>query len=397
MVWKGMKPLLMLVLMVGSAWLAAFGQQAEFDEHYGPWRDHFDEYLETEGGKQLEAPFVPTPPEVVAAMLRMAGVGKDDVVYDLGCGDGRIPVAAVKDFGAKRGVGVDLDPQRIKECHENAQKAGVADRLTFIEEDLYKADVRDCTVLGLYLYEKMNIKLRPILYRQLRPGARIVSHDFHMGDWEGDKVEKVKGPSRQHTVHFWVMPASVAGTWRWSIWSGFHRHTYTLTLRQRYQKISGTLTSDGQEAPIADAKLVGDQLSFTAALTAHGQTVKRAFAGRISGDSIKGTMDGTVAWKAARDKAKVVGMWRWTLPGSEQSVALRIERRDGQLAATYVDGKEERPAPDFYVWGGGIRFNLEPEGGKTIYEGLVQGDRISGTVDRAGAQPVKWEAAWARR
>lgn len=144
--------------------------------------------------------FVPTREVVVDAMLDAANVGPNDVVYDLGCGDGRIVIAAAK-RGA-RGVGIDIDPQRIAEAKENAMKAGVADRVEFRQEDLFEADIRSASVVTLYLLPSLNLKLRPRLQEQLMPGTRIVSHDFDMGDWQADKVIPVDGK----TVYLWTLP-----------------------------------------------------------------------------------------------------------------------------------------------------------------------------------------------
>ena len=135
------------------------------------------------------APFVPTPQDVVDRMLELAGVTSDDVVYDLGCGDGRIVITAAQRFGA-RGVGVDIDPQRIAESNANAERAGVQHLVRFIQQDALAVDVSDATVVTLYLLSSSNLKLRPGLTSQLRPGARIVSHAFSMGDWEADQVER---------------------------------------------------------------------------------------------------------------------------------------------------------------------------------------------------------------
>jgi SAM-dependent methyltransferase len=138
---------------------------------------------------QNVAPYVPSPPEVVDRMLALGGVTKDDVVYDLGCGDGRIPIAAAKTYGA-RAVGLDIDPKRIDESRANAKAAGVEHLVEFRVEDVLSADVSPATVVTLYLLSSSNAKLRPILTRQLRPGARIVSHAFSMGpEWPADKVE----------------------------------------------------------------------------------------------------------------------------------------------------------------------------------------------------------------
>ena len=149
------------------------------------------------------APYVPTPYDVVNRMLELAGVTRDDVVYDLGCGDGRIVITAAERFGA-RGVGIDYDPERIAEANANAARRGVQDLVTFIQQDAMEADVSEATVVTLYLLSSSNRRLRPILTRQLRPGARIVSHAFRMGDWRPDvtqEFEDERGTSR--TLYLW--------------------------------------------------------------------------------------------------------------------------------------------------------------------------------------------------
>lgn len=155
------------------------------------------------------APFVPTPAEVVDRMLALAKVGKDDVVYDLGCGDGRIVIAAAKKYGA-RGVGVDIDPQRIAESEANARAAGVSDRVTFKLQDALKTDVSEATVVTLYLLSSSNLKLRPILTKQLKPGARIVAHAFSMGDWEPDAVDTfTDSAGGTRTLYLWKADGKV--------------------------------------------------------------------------------------------------------------------------------------------------------------------------------------------
>ena len=149
------------------------------------------------------APFVPTPQDVVDRMLMLARVTEDDVVYDLGCGDGRIVITAAERFGA-RGVGVDIDPQRIAESNANAEKTGVQHLVRFIEQDALQVDVSAATVVTLYLLSSSNLQLRPILTRQLMPGARIVSHAFSMGDWDADQVDRfsdARGNTR--TLFLW--------------------------------------------------------------------------------------------------------------------------------------------------------------------------------------------------
>jgi predicted O-methyltransferase YrrM len=152
--------------------------------------------------REPDVPYVATPPAVVAKMLELARVTKDDVVYDLGSGDGRIVIVAAQRFGA-RGVGVEIDPELVLEAHENAQRAGVADRVQFLLQDLFETDLRAATVVTLYLMESVNLQLRPKLWRELRPGTRVVSHDFRMGDWQPEQVVSVDG----HMLYVWTIPA----------------------------------------------------------------------------------------------------------------------------------------------------------------------------------------------
>ena len=148
-----------------------------------------------------DVPYVPTPDEVVQAMLKLADVHKGDVVYDLGCGDGRIVIAAAKLYGA-RGVGVDINPDRIRDARLNARQSGVEDLVKFVEADLFDADIREATVVTLYLLPSVNLRLRPKLWRDLKPGTRVVSHAFDMGDWKAEKSDEVDG----RPVYFWTIP-----------------------------------------------------------------------------------------------------------------------------------------------------------------------------------------------
>jgi len=147
--------------------------------------------------------FVPTPPEVVQAMLKAAKVGKGDIVYDLGSGDGRIPISAVKDFGAARATGIDIDPQRIKEANANLQASGITDgRIRFLNQDLFETNISDATVVTLYLLPSLNLKLIPKFQKELKPGVRIVSHAFDMGDWVPEQTIEVDG----RRVFMWTWP-----------------------------------------------------------------------------------------------------------------------------------------------------------------------------------------------
>jgi precorrin-6B methylase 2 len=156
--------------------------------------------------KELRSPdviFVPTPHEVVEAMLKVAKVGKGDVLYDLGSGDGRIPITAAQKYGIARGIGIDINPERIKEANENRIAAGVGERVRFINADLFETDLSDATVVTLYLLSTLNLKLLPKLLKELKPGTRIVSHAFDMGTWKPEQVLNLGG----RNVYFWTIPA----------------------------------------------------------------------------------------------------------------------------------------------------------------------------------------------
>lgn len=150
---------------------------------------------------KLDVPYVPTPQSVVDAMLKLANVQNGDIVYDLGCGDGRIVITAAKEHGAT-GQGFDINPERIKEANQNARDAGVTNKVKFVEQDLFKVDYKPASVVTLYLLPNVNMKLRPVLLEQLKPGTRIVSHAFDMGDWEPEETQVIDGS----TIYLWTVP-----------------------------------------------------------------------------------------------------------------------------------------------------------------------------------------------
>ncbi len=265
--------------------------------------------------REPDVRYVPTPEKVVIEMLKMARVTQNDIVYDLGCGDGRIVITAAKVFGA-RGVGVDIDPVRIKESNENARKAGVTDRVKFIEQDLFKTDISEASVVTFYLLPELNLQLRPKLLRELRPGTRIVSHEFDMEDWKPDNVGTVRNvklyykpdPTIKDThYYFWIIPADVAGTWHWTLTTSTGMRDYVLRLDQRFQEISGHVIVKGQEMPIGNARLTGDQLSFTFRDKTYKQNAVMRLNGRIRMDTFQGIAEvqegsfkGSYLWTATR-------------------------------------------------------------------------------------------------
>lgn len=207
-----------------------------------------------------DVPYVPTPQPVVDRMLEMAAVTKDDVVYDLGCGDGRMVVTAAKKYGAK-GVGVDIDPQRIKESNENAKSAGVTDKVNFSIKNLFDMQFGEATVLTMYLLPDVNLKLRPKILDDMKPGSRIVSHSFDMDDWKPDAEDEVDSS----TIYYWVVPAKVEGSHDAKVKAdGGAEQQAKLTLKQSFQEVTGTANIGGKDHEIKDGKLKGYELSFTA-------------------------------------------------------------------------------------------------------------------------------------
>lgn len=228
--------------------------------------------------QHLDVPYVPTPHEVVATMLDITGVGPGDYVIDLGSGDGRIVIAA-----ARRGAfghGIDLNPVRVEEAEENARKAGLTDRVVFLEGDLFDADISRATVITMYLLSSVNLKLRPVLLETLRPGTRIVSHSFSMGEWEAD--EHIVLDNRH--VYYWVIPADLRGRWEWS----GNGQNFAMDVEQEFQKINVALTAGKHDLVVSDPLLSGERISFTA--TDRGSGTSYVFSGRAEGRDIYGTM-----------------------------------------------------------------------------------------------------------
>jgi len=239
---------------------------------------------------QRDVPYVPTPEHVVKRMLELAEIKKGEFMMDLGSGDGRIAIAAARDHGATA-VGIDIDPQRISEANENAKKAGVSDRVTFKQENIFTTSIKEADVITMYLLTTVNQKLRPRLLEELRPGTRLVSHAFDMGDWEADVYETVDSRS----VYLWIVPAKAEG--EWTVKDG--AQTFDLKLSQRFQMLSGTATVGGKQTPVKNGKLNGTEIVFTVDIDGKPTT----YQGRISGDKIEGAA-GTAAnkrdWSAAK-------------------------------------------------------------------------------------------------
>jgi SAM-dependent methyltransferase len=228
----------------------------------------------------LEVPYVPTPPELVERMLDLARVAPSDYLIDLGCGDGRIPIAAAR-RGA-RALGVDLDPEQVGRAVAAAQFAGLSNLVRFRREDLFRTAIWEASVIALYLLPAMNLRLRPRLLTELRPGARVVSHNFDMGDWRPDADERHEAGR----VLLWTVPAVAGGSWAMTAADGAQ---FALELEQSYQDVTGTMTGGGRVLALQGAVLRGKAFTFTAG--------GRAYAGTIEDSVITGTDS---AWRAVR-------------------------------------------------------------------------------------------------
>ena len=259
-------------------------------------------------------PYVPTPQVVVERMLEVGKVGPHDYVIDLGSGDGRIVVTAAKKHGA-RGFGVDLNPTRVAEATENARAAGVTDKVAFYERDLFETDLSNATVVTMYLLPRVNLDLRPRIL-DLKPGTRIVSHDFSMGEWkpelheEIDAKDKYGGAGGRSDVYLWIVPAKVAGTWQTQLSVRGKPVSYEIALQQEFQVVSGSARVGGRSVPIQDARLTGDRLTLSFTAEVGGMPVKHELSGTVNGANIDGTADlsgprlqARMDWAATRSAA----------------------------------------------------------------------------------------------
>lgn len=251
--------------------------------------------------RRADVIYLASAEDVVERMLSLARVGRGDVVYDLGCGDGRIVIAAARDRGAW-GVCNDIDPARITESRRNAEAAGVDDRIRLEEGDLFELDLREATVVTLYLSPAINLRLRPKLFRELKPGTRIVSHNFDMGEWRPDSAVRVAWPTgTTSTVHLWILPADVAGTWEVAT----PGRRYRVRLEQEFQRLSGTASHGGHTVGLTGAHISGDSIAFALADTLGGEKAILHLRGRTAGGAMDGTLTGVGdsamgRWRAVR-------------------------------------------------------------------------------------------------
>lgn len=261
--------------------------------------------------KRTGGPYVPTPQVVVDEMLRIGKVGADDFVVDLGSGDGVIVLTAAVKLKA-RGFGVDIDPELVKLSNAEAKKRGVAERAAFHVQDVFKADLGRATVVTLYLLPHMMIELQPKIFTELRPGTRVVSHDYRFSEdwtpeeqftWDVPEKEKVNGVPRA-TVYLWIVPARVAGRWQVSV-AAPANEKFELTLRQKFGNIDGAVAgSAARSIALTQSGLCGEEITF-AYPSGDG---RHLFRGRVAGDNMEGSVQlaggkGTARWTATRTKA----------------------------------------------------------------------------------------------
>jgi SAM-dependent methyltransferase len=241
------------------------------------------------GGKDVV--WVPTPDAAVDRMLSLAKTGPRDLVYDLGSGDGKIAIMAARRFGA-RAIGVEFDSDMIEQSRAAARKEGVADRVRFVQADIFGYDFGDATVVTLYLLTSLNVKLRPKIL-DMTPGTRVASHMFRMDEWEPDEHVRVGASD----VYLWVVPAKVAGTWVMTRTAGAAAE---LVFDQRFQRISGSVRVAGETLPLTQAVLRGDEIRFAFAGEGGARSV---FTGRVAGDRIVGDRSAE-PWSAVRVRAR---------------------------------------------------------------------------------------------
>ncbi len=257
-------------------------------------------------------PFVASPPEVVERMLRLAEPRPGDYLIDLGSGDGRIVIEAAKRFGT-RGLGVDIDPRLVKLARDNARKAGVESLARFEAQDFFETDLRGASIVTAYLLAEVNLKLMPRLLEQLKPGARVVTHDFDMGPWQYDEMielpvaEKAVGPLGRSRVYLFMVPARASGAWRSELPE--HGGSWEFRIAQKYQILEATARASGREQAVRATRLRGEEIRMALTGIVGDRPWNHVFRGMVRGDQIDGEVrvssgddSRTLAWKATRTR-----------------------------------------------------------------------------------------------
>ncbi len=255
-----------------------------------------------------DTPYIPTPPAVVDVMLDLARVGPEDYVIDLGSGDGRIVIAAAKKRGA-RGFGVEIDGALVSDARREALRQGVAGRVEFKAQNLFITDIGRATVVTLYLYRRLLLQLRPRLFEALKPGVRVVSHDFDMDNWRPDAHVTVPVPEKPYgppssEVYLWIIPANAAGAWKWRSQEGAAPVEYELSLHQMFQMLDGGGVAAGRPLRLESGRMRGDEIRLMLTAEVEGRTLRQEFHGRVDGEAISGKVKlpggGERDWSATR-------------------------------------------------------------------------------------------------
>jgi hypothetical protein len=256
-----------------------------------------------------DVPYVPTPQNVVDAMLDLAQVGPNDFLIDLGSGDGRIVITAARKYGA-RGFGVDLDGALVSEARREAERQGVKDKAEFYARNLFITDIDKATVLTTYLFSQVNIELRPRIFSELKPGTRVVSHEFDFGNWKPDAHVRVPVPRKPYgppssDVYLWIVPANAAGRWQWRMPVDGAVVEWEATLGQTFQALAGSARAGGKPARIESGTMRGEEISLVVVADVNAAPLRHELRGRLTGDSIRGTLrvGGTqqaLDWQATR-------------------------------------------------------------------------------------------------
>jgi SAM-dependent methyltransferase len=248
----------------------------------------------------LDVPFVPTPLEIVNEMLEMTHIRPGDRLYDLGCGDGRIVITAAKKYNIDC-IGVDLDPRRIQECRINTLKASVSDKVTFLQSDLFDVDLREASIVSIYLLSNINLKLRSKLFNELRPGSRVISHDFNMDRWLADKSVS-RG---NHSLFLWTIPANMSGNWRWTLPFFSENLKFNIEIKQHFQKAHASIITP-ENALVKALSICGDLIRLKLQIISNRHRVPVHLSGNITGDKIKGRFRisgmNYENWYASREK-----------------------------------------------------------------------------------------------
>ncbi|HMU85918.1 MAG TPA: class I SAM-dependent methyltransferase [Leptospiraceae bacterium] len=321
--------------------------------------------------QDLDVPYEPSHPKVVEAMIKAAAVTGQDTLFDLGCGDGRIVIAAAK-LGA-RAIGYDIDEQRLMEARERAHVAGVESKVEFRREDIFKADLSKATVVTMYLLDEINLQMRPRLFRMLKPGTRVVTHAFHMSDWKPDSfIENER--ARDHKIMYWVIPASAGGTWTWKAGG----QDYRMDLIQKFQVVTGTIRSGNSSANI-ETKINGKSFTVDATLRG-GKETKVSIKGMIDGDRMTGNVE-TAGVRSALDAKRTLtnpeGKWRIEMAETKKVFSGNLTLvKDAAGWTAEFEADKRYAITDLYVWGDSVYFRVPILGAENpaIYTGRLQNE-----------------------